>query len=223
MKIELLLKSLTLAFIALVLTACGASGYEGKINPEYSLSPLQATKTGPVYTANLSGSDSNDKIYTGTITLTNNTQEMRNGVLVTPRVSTIMVSDGTVSSTEVNINYIDTNGNLISTQNQTTGEWCTAITPDRLPTSVKFGDYGALSTLNCDNGTTIDRRWRAEEAGNANVSIVTTFIHKSDANTITADTDITHTLNDQGTIIAYEKATTTTQTDPNYTRIYTSL
>jgi len=221
MKIELLLKSLTLAFIALVLTACGASGYEGKTNPEYSLSPLQATKTGPVYTANLSGSDSNDKIYTGTITLTNNTQEMQNGVLVTPRLLTIMVSDGIVSSTETEINYIDSDGNLISIRNQTTNVSCTATTPDRLPALVKAGDSGVLSTLNCENSTTTERRWRAEEATNGNVNIVTTFTYKSDANVTVADTDITYTLNDQGVIIAYEKATT--QTDTNYTRIYTSL
>jgi len=88
-----MLKSVFITTLVLVLSSCGGGG--GGSTPttpstptsptqSFSLSKLQSTAVGTVYTSQLSGTDSNSVNYTGSISLANRTQVMLGGVLVTP-------------------------------------------------------------------------------------------------------------------------------------------
>jgi hypothetical protein len=95
-----------------------------------------------------------------------------NGVLVTPQDLIINLSGGGISVTVTGTNNIDTSGNTISTVIQTTGLTCTPVSPDNIPTTVKIGDFGILSTRVCSDNTTQEGNWRVVDAGNGRINVI---------------------------------------------------
>ena len=200
--------------ILFMLTACGGGGSESDAfvptdpNQIFSLSKLQSTTLGPVYSSQLSGSDSNGVSYSGSIAIANRAQEMNSGVLTTPRDLILSLTGGGSSITVTGTSYIDSSGDLIGLVIQTTGLICTPVFPDSLPSSVKIGDFGILADLNCDDNTTQSQNWRVEDAGNGNVNLITNGTIRNQFNTITQITDITYTINGSGDIISFKSVST---------------
>lgn len=96
----------------LTLTACGGGGGGGSdsnststptegASQTFSLSKLLTTTEGSVYSAQLTGSDSDGANFTGSISMANGSQETLDGVLVTPRDLIISLTPSTGSSITV--------------------------------------------------------------------------------------------------------------------------
>ena len=193
--------------LTLTLTACGGGGGGSDSNPTstptadtnqtFSLSKLLTTTRGPVYSAQLTGSDSDGDNFTGSINMANGSQETLDGFLVTPRDTILSLSPTTGASiTVTSTGYIDESGYTISLEVQPTGVTCTPASPYRLPDSVTIGDLDILSTLSCSDGTTQQINWRVEGAGNGRAFVVTNGTVKSQSNDILTTTDVTYTIDE---------------------------
>ena len=216
----------------LTLSACGGGGggsdsnstsiQTEDANQTFSLSKLLTTAQGPVYNAQLTGSDSDGTSFTGSISMANGSQETLDGVLVTPRDLIISLSPTTGSSiTVTSTGYTDESGYTISLEVQTTGVTCAPASPYRLPDSVTIGDLGILSTLSCSDGTTQETNWRVEDAGNGRALIITNGTMKSQSNNILSTTDVTYTIDSSGNIVKFK--TVSTQVDESFTLSYESV
>ncbi len=199
-----------------IVTACGGGGGGGgggtttptDPNQSFDLTKLQSTTAGTIYTSQLTGSDSNGVSYTGSVSAANRAQTMLGGVLVTPRDLLISLTGGGSSITVTGTSNIDTSGNLISVVIQTTGVTCTPVTPDKLPGSVKIGDFGILSTMNCSDNTTQERNWRVEDAGNGKIRVISNVTTKDQFNTIVSVTEVTYTIDNSGNIVSFKTVST---------------
>jgi len=206
-----------------VLSGCGGGGGGSNSTSttptdpaqSFSLASLQSTTVGTVYSAQLTGSDSDGVSFSGSLSMANRTQIMLGGVLVTPSDMIFSLTGGGGSVTVTGTSYVDTSGNLISLYLQTTGMTCTPVSPDSMPLSVKIGDFGILSTFTCSDNTTQERSWRVEDAGNGNIRIISNGTSKDRFNTITDVTDVIFTIDGGGNIIAFK--TVTTLFPSNYT------
>lgn len=224
-----MLKNMIIGLSLLVISACGDSGgSDGGTttiptdpNQSFSLSQLQSTTLGTVYSTQLTGSDSNGVTYSGSFAIANRAQIMLGGVLVTPHDLIISLTGGGSSFTVTGTSNVDTSGNLISIVIQTTGLTCIPVSPDSMPTSVKIGDFGILSTLNCSDNTTQERNWRIEDAGNGNVRVISNGTIKNQFNAIVSVTDVTFTIDVGGNIVAFK--TVSTQSFNNFTLTYESV
>ena len=221
-----MIKHILIVLSLLVITACGGGGGSDNTttptdtNKSFSLATLQSMTLGTVYTTQLTGSNSDGVTYTGTASTANRAQTMLNGVLVTPRDLIISLTGGGSSITVTGTSNVDTSGNLISVVIQTTGLVCTPVSPDRMPASVKIGDFGILSTLTCSDNTTQERNWRVEDAGNGNIRVVTNGTVKNQSNVVTSVVDVTFTLDGSGNIVAFK--TVATQPASGFTLTYQS-
>ena len=221
-----MLKSIFIVTFVLLMSACGGGGSSPASTPTdpnqiFSLAKLQSTTLGTVYSTQITGSDSNGTSYTGSISMANRTQEMLGGVLVTPRDLLISLSGGGTSTVVTGTSYVDTSNNLIAVIIQTTGLVCTPVSPDNIPTTVKIGDFGILSTMTCDDNTTQARNWRAEDAGNGNIKIISNATVKDQSNVVISIADVTFTLDSSGNIIAFK--TVVTINASNFTLTYSSI
>ncbi|VAW71383.1 hypothetical protein MNBD_GAMMA10-93 [hydrothermal vent metagenome] len=223
-----MLKSIFIVALVLLMSACGGGGSDSTpastpTNPTqtFSLAKLQSTTLGTVYSTQLSGSDSDGTNYTGSISLANRAQEMLSGVLVTPRDLLLSLSGGGTSIAVTATSYVDTSNNLISLVIQTTGVTCTPVSPNNIPSSVKIGDFGILSTLVCDDNTTQESNWRIEDAGNGNIFAITNATAKDQFNAITSVTEVSYTLDSNGNIIAFK--TVVTLNASSFTLTYSSV
>ena len=213
-----------LLIITLALSACGGgSGGESESSQSFSLSMFQSTTEGPIYNAQLTGSDSFESTYTGSISVANGSQVTLDGVLVTPRNVIISLlptvgSSITVSSTS----YTDAGGYTVSVEVQTEDISCIPATPYRLPDSVTIGDLDILSTLSCDGGITEEMNWRVEDAGNGRARIITSATVKNQLNEIVSTADVTYTVDNSGNIVKFKSVTTTFDED-SYTLTYESI
>jgi hypothetical protein len=68
---------------------------------------------------------------------------------------------------------------------------------------VKFGDFDALPTFTCDDGTKEEGVWRAEAAGNDHVSVIQSGIKKK-SSVITGTKDVSYIIDSAGTIISFK-------------------
>ena len=220
----------TLALIGTALISVGCSSGGGDSTPAtiptptdtvFSLSGLQTDAVGTVYNTQLTGSDSNGVSYTGNLSMANRVETMLNGVLVTPHDAIISLTGGGNSITVTSTSYTDINNYLISVVVQTTGLVCTPVSPDTIPSSVKIGDFGILSTMVCDDNTTQERSWRVEDGGNGTAKLVSSGIIKDQFNTVTTVVDVTFTINVGGDILAFK--TVSTLSAANFTLTYQSI
>lgn len=204
------IKQLCLAFGVLAVSACGGGGGGGGATPTsqdavFDLTGMQSTEQGTIYSTALTGSDSEGNTYTGTLSLANRAKVMLGGILVTPTDALISLTSNTgYSVTVTSTSNVDASGNLISTVVQTSGQECVPVSPDRMPTTAKIGDFGILSTMVCNDATTTERNWRAEDAGNGNLNIVSSSVVKDQFNAAVSNTDITVTINTAGTVLAFK-------------------
>lgn len=218
-------KYMIIVLSLLVLSACGGGGGGNSTTPTdpnqiFSLTKLQSTALGTVYSAQLTGSDSNGVTYSGSVAQANRAQEMYSGVLTTPSDVIISLTGGGSTITVTATGYIGSSGNTIAVVVQTTGLICTPVSPDSMPSSVKIGDFGILSTMNCDDNTTQSRNWRVEDAGNGNIKIISNATVKNQSNAIVSVTDVTFTINGNGDIISFKAVSTLTAS--NFTLTYQS-
>ena len=229
MKTNRLLLTLTLAAISLISIGCSNGGGDSTVVPTtptvpdtvFSLATLQSDAVGTVYNTQLTGSDTNGVTYTGSLSMANRVEIMLNGVLVTPHEAIISLTGGGNSMTVTATSYTDTNNFLISVVVQTTGLVCTPVSPDTIPSSVKIGDFGILSTMVCDDNTTQERSWRVEDGGNGTAKLVSSGVIKDQFNTITTAVDVTHTINVAGDILAFK--TVSKLLASNFTLTYQSI
>lgn len=213
-----------LAFV--LIQGCGGGGGGTTSTPtdpnqSFTLSRLQSTTPGTVYSSQLTGSDSNGVSYNGSVSMANRAQTMLNGVLVTPQDLIISLTGGGNSVTVTGTSYADSNGNLISLVIQTTGLTCTPVTPDVIPETVKIGDFGILSALTCSDNTTQERSWRVEDAGNGNIRVISNGTVKNQFGTIVSVTDVTFTIDANGNLVSFK--TVSTQSASGFTLTYQSV
>lgn len=207
-------KSFATLFIALLmaLPGCGGGGGGGATptdpNQLFSLSTLNSTALGTIYSSQLTGVDSNGTNLTGSISLANRAQTMLGGVLVTPRDVIYTITGGGTTVTVTGTGFIDTSGNLVSLESQTTGVTCTPVSPDNLPVSVKIGDFGILSTLICDDNTTQERSWRVEDGSNGTIRIISNATSKDQFSNIIAIADVTYRIDINSNIVSVKLVTT---------------
>jgi len=209
----------------LSLTACGGGGSGSSnsgggsnnnsstpvvVTPKtFSLQKINSTTLGTVYTAQLSGSDSDGNKYTGTVSMANRAEQVLNGVMVTPRdllLSITPVGGSTPSITSLGTSYVETaTGNLIGLFVQsTTNVTCVSLSPYHMPASVKVGDFETSATLSCNDGTTQEGVWRAEDAGSGNVRVTLSATTKKSSVVINTS-DTSYTIDSAGTILSVKQ------------------
>lgn len=226
MRTKQLIFTLALIGIALISVGCSSGGGDSAPPPTdpdtvFSLSGLQDDTIGTIYSTQLTGSDSNTTSYTGSLAVANRVETMLNGVLVTPQDVIISLTGGGNSITVTATSYTDTNNFLISVVVQTTGLVCTPVFPDTMPSSVKIGDFGILSTMVCDDNTTQERSWRVVDGGNVTANIIASSITKDQFNNITAVVDVTYTINVSGDLLVFKTVSALPQS--NFTLTYQSI
>ncbi len=172
-------------------------------NQLFSLGAPQSTTLGAVYSIQFTGNDSNGLTYSGSITLINRAETMLSGVLVTPQDALLVLTSGGITVTVTGTSFLDSNGNLISFNIQTTGLICTPVSPDNIPTTVRIGDFGILSTLVCNDNTTSERNWRIEDGTNGTILFIETETEKDQFGTIIAVSDITFRIDGNGNIVSF--------------------
>lgn len=224
-----MIKQLFLAFGVLAVSACGGGGGGGDSggatptsqDTVFDLSEMQSTEQGTVYSTALTGSDSEGLTYTGTLLVANRAKEMLGGVLVTPSDALISLTSNTGFSVTVTAtSNVDASGNLISTVVQTIGQECVSVSPDHMPATAKIGDFGILSTMVCNDGTTQESNWRAEDAGNGNLKVVTSVTVRDQFNATVSISDVSMTINPAGTILGFK--TVSNQLETGYMITYQS-
>ncbi len=212
-------KTVSLAFAAtmsVLVTACGGgSGSENlgsaqvdetipTSNPQpVSLARFTDATEGTIYSTRLRGSDSAGTEFDGTLSLANRAQITLEGVLVTPRDMIMSIDANGTSFTMTATSYEDGYGNLIQIDSQTTGVSCAPVTPDRLPDSVKVGDFGILSPMICSDGTTQTRNWRVEEAGGDAISLVTNTVTKDQYGETLSTADASYVIQRDGNLAGF--------------------
>jgi hypothetical protein len=128
---------------------------------------------------------------------------MLGGILVTPRLTLLSITGGGQTITVTSTTYTDTSGLFVGLVVQTTGLECTPVSPDKMPSSVKIGDFGVRSTLICNDDTTYEGNWRVEDAGNGEVDLVTSVTVKDQFNTILQIADGAYRLDGASQIAGY--------------------
>jgi hypothetical protein len=192
-----------LALFALILMqGCSSSDSNAPANNAFNLSGLQEDGTGTIYMTQPSGDDSDAIAYAGTLTTTKNKSEMLEGVLATPRELDIFYTDGGIGHRIQGTSYTDENNFLIRVVIPTYDLVCDTAFPDSVPSFVKIGDIGTLSTMTCDNNTTVERSWRVEGSDNANAKIIHNVTIKDQFNAVTNAADVTHTVASDGGLLA---------------------
>ena len=196
-----------------VVAACGGGGGGSSATPTdpnklFSLDEFNSTTVGTVYSTQLKGSDTNGVSYTGSISLANRAQIMLSGILVTPRDTLLSITGGGNSITVTSTGYTDSAGLFVGLAIQTTGLACTPVSPDKLPSSVKIGDFGVRSTLICNDNTTYEGNWRVEDAGNGEVDLVASATIKDQFNTILQITDVAFRLDGASQIAGFTSSST---------------
>ncbi|MEA1988224.1 MAG: hypothetical protein U9N57_03300 [Pseudomonadota bacterium] len=222
----MLKKILAIAFVSII-TSCGGGGGGSSSATEtpaatqtFSLAKLQSTAIGTIYTSPLTGSDSDGTTYTGSISLANRAETMFNGVLAIPRDLLLNLSGGGIDITVTGTSFVDSsNNNLLQLVIQTTGLTCVPSSPDTIPSTVKAGDFGILSTLVCDDGTTQEINWRVEDS-NGNANVITNSTLKDQFNATVSVTNVTYTIDTNGNIIKFK--TQSTIQDTGFTLTYSS-
>jgi hypothetical protein len=155
----------------------------------------------------------------GSIAIRNSSEEIINGVLVTPQNTHFKQTStrvGTSALTPLKEWYTTTyyetaTGNLISYD---ITPWqssipkstvrCVSTSPYHFPSAVKIGDTAATPTFTCNNNLTLDQgNWRAEDAGNGNLKFIVTSNTFDYSNSLTTETRI-YTLDPQGNIISFK-------------------
>ncbi len=204
-------KILAIQVIAIVVSACGGGGGGGGgtvVPPppppvqEFSMSALKSANSGTVYVAQLSGSDSLGGQWTGSLSITNRSQTMVDGVLATPQETLFSIIISGVEISAGAITYIDGSGYTLNTVLED-GSICTPAFLYQLPDNIKVGDSGMPPTETCTNNVVIESSWIAEGAGNGNINYVVT-------RSISADKEIVEfwTLNVAGNFLAYRRVET---------------
>lgn len=198
---------------AATLTACGGGGGSDKspapsVTPtvkKVSLKKFNSTAVGVVYKTDITEVDSAGTNYTGQFSITNLDQEVKNGVLTTPRkvfVTSTVVGQTTVAFTSTATSYYDSStANLISMYLLPAKVTCTSSSPYHMPDEVKVGDSDTMSTLTCDDKETLEGSWRVEDADGGNIKLISNLTTKNGLGSVSTS-DIEYTLDSTGTIIA---------------------
>jgi hypothetical protein len=221
-----MLKYLFMVLCLMSLMACGSSGGDDSESTPtsptqtFDVSKIYNTTLGTIYSTQLTGSDSNGTSYSGFFSVANRAQTMLGGVLVTPQDSLLNLTDGTSSSTSTATTNFDTSGNRISIENQTTGLACIPAYLDSAPTTVRIGDFDTRATLRCNDDTTIEGSWRAEDGKNGTIKYITNATVKNQFSTITQVINSTIIVNGSGDIVSTKIETTIPAS--NYTLTYQS-
>jgi hypothetical protein len=203
--------------LAIFLNGCGggSSGDVGEDNSTtidlsqtFSLAVFNPTASSTVFAANLTGEDVNGVKYSGRVSIANLAQTMLEGVLVTPREVYIELVGGGIRDSTTTLSYIDTAGLLIafaspSSSPQPSGLICTPVSPDAFPEEVRVGDSGVLSTLTCNNNTTITREWSTGYRGPGRIHLQISSEAKSYLGETISSDDVVYMLDSSGTIIGF--------------------
>lgn len=216
------IKKIILVNIVILLTACGNNNIPTDANKLFSTSKFLSIDIGIIYTTPLTGSDSNNRNYSGSLSIANAAKIESGGVLVTRQSSLININDdvGTNVTLTAN-NYIGGDGSLISNTVTETSVTCAAESLSAIPAFVKIGDFATLSTLICNNDTTIVRSWMVEDAFNGNIRIVTSSTNRNSSNVIISISHQKFTLQGNGDIISFSAETI--RTNPMFTLTLRSI
>lgn len=104
--------------------------------------------------------------------------------------------------------YVDPDGVLITQTDDAPGSTCTPVTPDGFPAAVSVGESGSLATLLCDDNTTIETIWVAEDAGNDEMNFVIRRVTRDALNTLTESSEYVYSIATNGEITGFSKAST---------------
>jgi len=212
---------------SLLLVAWGGGGGESSSTPTnpnqvFNLSKLEGRVQGTVYTANVTGNDSNGNSITGTVSLKVAAARLQGRVMVVPQETVLNLTVGSTSPmSSTTTSYLDaTTYDLNSIFTQQSRVTCTSTSPDKLPTTVKVGDSGIRSPLTCDSGTTVASSYKVTSAGNDRINVITsTSINQARNPQTTSNTTLTVDAN--GNIVGFSAKTV--ELSAGYTQSYHSL
>lgn len=217
-----------LAAITLLTASCGGGDGNSEtgvsITQGYTLAKIQSLDTGTLYSAPLTGYDSNDTNYLGSFRIYNLSQELLDGILVTPSVRYSELDETQSPFTETattETKYFDTNGDLVLFSLQETDLNCTPDSQYRMPNLVTINESGQLPLLRCDDNSTLSHSWNVEDAGGSNALLVTLRENRNSINALISTTTTQVTINQEGDILAIKS--NRSNEAPAYTLTYESL
>jgi hypothetical protein len=173
---------IAISVLTVLLTGCGGGHHSDAPNnqnqpvqkTEFGLKKLNSVAPGEVLSSRLTGTNANGIIVNGDIRITNLTEQVVNGVLVTPRVLDFKMYTGSGSGSNslqpseawTLTYYIETStGNLVSLKQtyfaSTTILNCQSLSPYHMPSSIKSGDSDITPGFNCGNQMLDSGVWRA--------------------------------------------------------------
>lgn len=203
------IKNLLVICISIFLTGCGGGGSNSAdSNIVFSLSKINSLTPGTLFTSGLTGTysiSSTTYPVSGTLNIANNSQTTLNGVLVTPREAYVSL---TVNSTTINgttTTYYDDFGYAIATYSSTDGVTCDATTREKLPDSIKVGDFGVLPSFSCSDGSVASTTWSAQSVSADQINLVINNITKDSGNQTTSTDTTTLTINQIGDLLQYKE------------------
>ena len=228
-RIFKLKKTFGIVLVSLFISSCGTD--ESTVD-KVSLSKLQSLDTGILYSFELAGVDLNGKNYTGTIEVSNESEEVSAGILVIYKTVTLNIINNDIPSIFspctnstlqiISHNALDMDGNLIRVL-ENSGDVCTNTSPDKLPMFVEIGDTGALSPLECLANITLYRSWRVEETEQNNLKVIIKYTGKDVYNSVISETEKIYVLDTTGNVIGFEEELTISahpQLSPYTSRLY---
>jgi hypothetical protein len=207
-------KKATLILGILAMAACGGGGGSDsaeasvETTQSFSLAKLQSTTLGTIYSAQLTGSDSNRVSYSGSVSLVNRAQRMIGGVLVTPQDVTISLTGGGISVTSTSTSNIDPSGYVISIVIPSAGVTCIPSSPYKMPSAVTIGESGLMPPSTCSDGTVQDRSWRVEDAGTGRARVVGGSTVKSRSGIAIATAEAAYTIDSGGNVVKFKAVST---------------
>jgi hypothetical protein len=223
-----MLRIITISAVFLSLAACGGGGGETpspsddpqtSTKNNFSTAKLDNSTTEQSFSRQLTGLDSNGNTFTGTTSSDNRSKEMLDGVLVIPNDNKLTL---TTTGKTTNLNYTtyyDDNGYLIKTVNGDVT--CKPVYPDKVPTLIKNGDFGTLSDLTCNDGSTESRNWRVEDTAAGSVNLILNSTTKDEFNNVTKLSENIYTIDGNDNFTHYKTISTDTTLD--YTVTLTSI
>ena len=217
------LQGYVICFLLLFLSACGG-GSEGDSTEEttvqsnteprsISTNAIRSGQIGTVLNFDMTGTDSDGSTLSGSILLANREKTTVNGVMVTPVETMITIDSPSFPSISIfSVGYKDESGSFVSVETPSNGLNCIPIYMGIMPLEVKSGDFGALGTLSCSDGTTMEMTWRAEEivsgtfSGSFSIVVTTTMLRQT--NTVSSSSN-RYYVSDDGTVIGISIEATT--------------
>ena len=172
-----------------VINSSATSSSQSSVSREFGLHKLNALMPGEVYASRLKGVNSVGTTIHGDVLITNEKEELMDGILVVPRVISFKEYTGSGNGSNSLIpaeawiitQYIEVStGNLISFKRIFFGysdvQSCRSLSPYHMPATVNVGDSSLMPDFDCNGRLLSGDKWTASAKEDDQISLNITYV-----------------------------------------------